>query len=394
MKIVQFTIRFLPSEGGTERATYYLCRELALNGHQVSIVTANANNFSKDKVISNYKILKYQTANYLSTETIDDITVYRYPYLISNNSPPIFSPSLVTFNVSNFDIIHLQGVNMTSSFSILSLLVTLKGRRFVATTHGIAEFSVRSNFEKLFVTRLYLKRAEKIIALCQYESNMLLQLGISPEKIVIIPNGVDLNRFKCKPSVERITELKKKYRLAKYVMICVGRVASNKGFESLIEAAIAFRNDDVSFVIVGPSVDAVYLRKLKSLIDYYGLNKKFVLTGWVPDTEIVDLLFLSDIFVFPSIIDTFGLVNLDAMAAGKPVVASSTGGVSEIVQHGKTGIIVTPGDSLELSKAIRKLLDDKELRDFMGLNGQRVVKEKFSWEKICSETITVYQNIC
>jgi glycosyltransferase involved in cell wall biosynthesis len=152
-------------------------------------------------VTADYRLIQLKTANYNSIEKIDGITVYRYPYLtFRNRSAPIVSLPMLSFNVSDCDVIHLQGLNMTSSFTLLSLLIKLKGRKFIATTHGIAEFSGRPKSEIFSVLNLYLKKAERIIALCDYESKTLNRLGIPKEKITIIPNGVDLTRFNHKPT--------------------------------------------------------------------------------------------------------------------------------------------------------------------------------------------------
>jgi glycosyltransferase involved in cell wall biosynthesis len=394
MKIVQFTIRFLPSEGGTERATYYLCKELALNGHNVSVVTTNSYNYSTDRAVLNHYFAKVRTADFCSTEKLDGITIYRYPYLsFRGKNSPIVSLPLITFNTSDFDVVHLQGVNMTSSFALLSTISKLKGKKFVATTHGLAEFSSRPKIEIRYVTEFYLQRAEYIIALCNFEKKVLLHLGVPKEKIVVIPNGVDLNRFKSKPTAEQLQRLKEKYALGKLVVLSIGRIASNKGFERLIEAAVSFKNEDISFVIVGPINDLAYLNTLKSLMAFHGLQKKFILTGWLPDDEVVNLLYAADIFVFPSIIDTFGLVNLDAMAAGKPVIATSTGGVPEVVLHEETGLIVKSNDYIELSKALRRLCSDKALREYMGVRGKELVYKAYSWGKVCRDTINLYQHI-
>jgi 1,4-alpha-glucan branching enzyme len=168
----------------------------------------------------------------------------------------------------------------------------------------------------------------------------------------------------------------------------------NKGFEDLIKAAAFFKDKDVSFVIVGPTPDLKYLQTLHSLINHFGLSSKILMTGWLPDKEVVNLYFLSDIFVFPSILDTFGLVNLDAMAAGKPIIATSTGGVPEIVRNGENGIIIKPGDYLELAKAIDKLVNDNSLCESMGKTGKKLAFTNYSWEKIAAMTLTEYRSLC
>lgn len=393
MKIGQFTIRFLPLEGGTERATYYLSKELVANGHQVYVVTTNSSS-SSDEIIADYKIIKRKTANYPSNEKISGINVYRFPYLsFWNMSCPIISLPMIFFNLDCFDIIHLQGLNMTSNSTLLSCITSLKGRQYIITTHGVAELLARKDHSLLYTLNLYLKKAERIIALCNYEAKNLVSLGVPEDKIVIIPNGVDLKRFKNKPNYEQIELFRKKYALNKLVVLYVGRVAGNKGLEILIQAALSFKNEAISFIIVGPIFDKNYFDNLSSLLEIYGLNKKFLFTGWLPDSQVVDLYFLADIFVFPSLVDTFGLVNLDAMAAGKPIIATSTGGVPEVVIDGETGIIVKPGDYLELSKALRKLVVDEPLRKYMGEKGKYLARYNYSWENICNKTLSLYRQL-
>jgi glycosyltransferase involved in cell wall biosynthesis len=105
--------------------------------------------------------------------------------------------------------------------------------------------------------------------------------------------------------------------------------------------------------------------------------------GLVPHKDVVNYYHNADIFINPSFYETLGMSTIEAMASGLPVITTPVGGVPEVVEHGKTGLLVKPGDTDELVKAIIRVLEDKDLRLLMGQAARKRAVELFSWERIC-----------
>jgi starch synthase len=110
----------------------------------------------------------------------------------------------------------------------------------------------------------------------------------------------------------------------------------------------------------------------------------------LPVPEVVQLYSHAAVFVCPSIYEPFGLINLEAMACGTPVVASRVGGIPEVVVDGETGWLVEPGDATALGQALREALADPERARRMGEAGRRRVEAHFSWDRIADRTMIVY----
>jgi glycosyltransferase involved in cell wall biosynthesis len=130
---------------------------------------------------------------------------------------------------------------------------------------------------------------------------------------------------------------------------------------------------------------------LERQIKEHHLEKHVVLAGFRPDVLSLHKAF--DIFVMSSVTEGLGTSLLDAMAAGKPIVATSTGGIPEVVEDGVTGILVPPRDDAAMAEAIVSLLKDPELRWRMGNAGLSRARERFSAERMVSETLRVYQHV-
>ena len=110
----------------------------------------------------------------------------------------------------------------------------------------------------------------------------------------------------------------------------------------------------------------------------------------VPVDEVIQLYSHAAVFACPSVYEPFGLINLEAMACGTPVVASAVGGILEVVEDGRTGLLVPPGNADALATALRRVLDDRDLAARLGQAGRRRVEERFSWASVAERTAGVY----
>ena len=164
----------------------------------------------------------------------------------------------------------------------------------------------------------------------------------------------------------------------------------HKGQRHFVEAAALVVREvpDARFVIAG---EGELRPTLEHLIKHLNLEKHVMLAGFRPDVLSVHKGF--DIFVMSSITEGLGTSLLDAMACGKPIVATTAGGMPEVVQDGKTGILVPPRNDQAMADAIVKLLKDPALRERMGAAGLSRVNAKFSAERMVADTLQVYEGV-
>lgn len=282
----------------------------------------------------------------------------------------------------------------TDSCRWLLLAAALLKRTYFITEHSVPPDPYRENMY-FFVTHLLFnplkkfsyKRARKVIAVSEGNRSILVsKYNMPPEKLTVIHNGVDCDV--CKPDDAR-ERLREKFRIpgGSVVLICVGRMDGFKGYADLIAAFEKLFPDFPSSLLLlvgdGPlreSFEADVLRR--------GLFGSVRFTGYREDVP--DLLCASDIFVLASLKEGFPYTILEAMAAGRPVVATDVGGNKEAVLDGVTGIIVEPKNVEQLSAAVSSLVSDEAVRKEMGAKGVQRVKTLFSKEKMCEETLSLY----
>jgi starch synthase len=169
----------------------------------------------------------------------------------------------------------------------------------------------------------------------------------------------------------------------------VGRISEQKGIFQLLEAARGLPKD-VQLVLCASSPDTPeLLARLEAAVA--GRPEIRWLNAMLPVPEVVQLYSHAAVFVCPSIYEPFGLINLEAMACGTPVVASRVGGIPEVVVDGETGWLVEPGDAAALGRALRHALADPGRARRMGEAGRQRVEGHFSWERIAARTMTVYE---
>ena len=217
---------------------------------------------------------------------------------------------------------------------------------------------------------------------------MLVADGVPAARTVTVHEGIDLGWV----SMAQPANLHEQLFLPHQAPI-VGNVAAlvpHKGQRHLVEAAalVVRKVPDARFVIAG---EGELRPALERQIREHRLEKHVLLAGFRPDVLSLHKAF--DIFVMSSITEGLGTSLLDAMAAGKPVVATATGGIPEVVVDGDTGILVPARNDAALADAIVRLLKDPALRERMGKAGRARVGQRFSAERMLKETLRVYQRV-
>ncbi len=232
--------------------------------------------------------------------------------------------------------------------------------------------------------------ATRIIAVSEAtKADMIRHIGVPPEKIVVIPLGVD--RHFHPQGREEIMKIRHKYGLPENYLLYVGTNKPHKNLECLVDAFQQIQNSlrsDVKLVIAGPW-DKRYdgAEKMATLL---GLRDRVQLIGWVEENDLPSLYSGAMVFVFPSLCEGFGLPVLEAMACGTAVVCSNRSGLSEVA--GEAALLINPEDSRQLAAEIIRVLREKDLRQELTEQGLKRAK-LFTWEKTAEKTLALYHQV-
>jgi glycosyltransferase involved in cell wall biosynthesis len=263
----------------------------------------------------------------------------------------------------------------------------------IHTPHGhvfYGHFGFLASKIFLWVEKVFSKLTDRIVALTDGEKNDYINLSVcSPDKLLKIHSGVDLKQF-MQPN-GNLAEKRRSLGLEQKEAVIgfVGWLIPIKGPEYLLKAMdyIWPEHPETSLVMVGKGdldVDlrAEALRK--------NVNGKVKFLGWREDIN--ELMPVFDMLVLPSLNEGMGRVLVEAMAAGKPVVASRVGGIPDLVRHGETGYLVPPADEKALADGIKKLLDDPERAWEMGQQGKEYCQQ-FSLEAMIAKLDDLYSDL-
>jgi L-malate glycosyltransferase len=351
--------------GGGERHLVDLTKSLAERGHSVYLaLRPNSPLISELSFLPTNQILESPLRN-----SLDLCSALRLARFAQQHS---------------VDIIHSH---VARDYPLTALASARAGNiSYVLTRHVL--FPLKS------VHRLILRRASRVISVSQAVAFTLHKQGIfDPDKIVTIPNGINIERFAEKARYRtRPGYLDKD--VTKLVVGMVGHLAPIKGQQDFIRAAaiVAAERKNVDFVIAGEdkSHTGEHRRAIENLITQLKLNKRIQLLGWLDDVR--ELLGSLDLFVSPSRAEPFGLVILEAMASGVPVVATMSEGAREIIEDGVTGRLVPVKDPDALATAIKELLADPSERKRLSVNALNEVPQ-YSLERMVDATEQLYLDV-
>jgi glycosyltransferase involved in cell wall biosynthesis len=291
-------------------------------------------------------------------------------------------------------LLRIEGIQVLHSHLFhANLLAPIVGRIanipiIIATRHSADIYGRRREWVSSWVRRL----CDAVVAVSEeVRDEELRSSHLPPSKMIVIPNGVEIQAH-AQLDRTNIVALRGELGIPPNVPL-IGTVASFKDYKGhtyLIDATVRileqFPNAKVLFVGDGP------LRtQLENKVEVLDLTDAIVFTGIRRDVR--ELLTLLDLFVLPSLSEALPVAVLEAMAAGRPVVATSVGGVPEAVVNGVTGLLVPPRNPTALAEAIVSLLSGPELRQQMGQAGRERVLQHFSVEQMVERTQTLYEQL-
>lgn len=255
------------------------------------------------------------------------------------------------------------------------------------------ELGFKSRLLARILSRFY-DKAENVVAVSNYTKGLAIQGGIAPDKIVVLPNGIDIERFSRPAATEKL-----KYKLGlngkDKIILTLAVLKPRKGQDMVIQALprIIKENPDVKYVIAGCGDDK---KRLEGLVNELHLENHVIFAGFIPEQEVIDYYDLADVFVMASRkdglwVEGFGIPFIEANARGKPVIAGLHGAVPEVITDGESGLIIDPENPDEIAEAILKILTNTELAETIGQQGKEKCFSLYNWDEIAKQMITLTQ---
>jgi len=373
VRIAQVSPWFYPHLGGVESHVQSLAKELAARGHEVTVVTTRDDPRSPER------------------DRLDGFDVVRVkPRMVAMRTP--IAPGIrAALRDLPADLIHAH-LPPPLSAHYAADASEARGLPFVVTYH--CDVQLPSPFGTL-VEALYrrslgastLRRARKVIVTTRtYAATSRAVWRQSP---AVIPNMVDTERFH--PDLDGSgVRGRLKIPAGKPLVLLVGRIVPHKGVEHFIEAARYL--PDVPFLVAG---EGSSLEAMKRLAASFGVEDRVRFLGRVSQENLPKLYAACDVFVLSSVsrLEAFGIVALEAMATGKPVVVADIPGVREVIEDGREGLLADPVNPPDLAEKIRALLADPARAREMGRRGREKVLSAFSIAKVTDQIEAVYASV-
>ena len=364
--------------GGVERHVYHISRELSQRGHNVTIITTKSPDHDK-------------------LSEIESFNVQRVPITLRIYNSHVPFRVVKYFDPCQYDVIHAH-TPVPAIADLAALRNIVKKRPFVLTYHnditkgGIFGSIISAIYNKS-VGKFLLQHSDIIISTTKSYAVNSKQLSKYLHKIRVIPNGVDDKVFSPKLDGSRVRE---KYGLKEdcKIVLFVGRLDYYKGCEYLVEAfsIVVKRMKNAHLILVG---SGPLEERLREIANELNITDDISFAGYVKDEDLPYYYAACDVFVLPSIslYEGFGIVQLEAMACGKPVITTTLPGVREVDVDGVATVHIPPKNKQKLAEAIIKILKDDDLATRLGKNGRELIVKKYSWSKVAKAIEQVYLEV-
>jgi glycogen synthase len=383
LKILMLSWEFPPRcIGGLSTHVYYLSKELRHRGLEVHVITCREDNepiYEEQEGIFVHRVSPYGIHTEEFTKWVMHLNFAMIEMVIG----------LITAT-GKFDIIHAHDWLTAFCARVLRRSYQIPMVSTIHATEYGRNNGLKSDMQKYIssVEGMLADESCKIVACSNYMRNEIIEL-FKPnwEDIWLIPNGIYEKSVQHK--FDSIN-YRRNYALDhEKILFFVGRHVFEKGVNILIEALPKILNKykDLKTVIAGKGP---MTEPLRSRVFQLGLNNKVIFTGYISEEDKNRLYRVSDIAIFPSLYEPFGIVALEAMAAGCPVVVSSAGGLGEIVQHKYNGLKTTTGSVESIVDNVIELLNNNDLAMELRKNGYRSVIEDYSWDRSADLTTKMY----
>lgn len=356
---------FPPGVGGMQNYYYNLCRH---SGHNVTVFASAYKDAAAFDAGQSFKII-------------------RKPFLVDEKVKVL--PTLGMIRQIR-KVIKREEIDFTLYGYILYGLIgyflsVFRDRKYGVSVHGMDVLKLVRYFPLRFLVKAILRRADVVMVNSGYVRGLMVELGVSPDRIQVVYPGVE-EQYDSREKDRRLIE---RHGLeGRYVLMTLGRLVSRKGFDMVVRAmpAIRKRIPEAVYLIVGGGPDR---EQLERLVKEQGVEDCVVFAGRAADEELDAYFNLCDVFVMPSRyiesegdVEGFGIVYMEASSCRKPVIGGNSGGVVEAVLDGETGLIVDPHSPESVADAVIRLREDSALAERLAENGYRRAKEQFRYRHI------------
>ena len=378
--VLILSTNYKPIRGGIAEHAYQMAKYFHKYGYKVIVLSEKkpgCSEFDKRQPFKTYRIPSFPT--------LQRILLFLYLIIICKKEKIDFVYSVITNPCAEIAF-------FGSFFCRYKNVVVVHGYEVSYDGEGLRGWLKRRS---MFIRSYIYNRMDRVIAVSDYTRKKLIGSGVKPDKICVVPNGIDLKQWEGKDKDEAL--IKKFDLYGKKVVLSVGWLVKRKNHETVIKALniVKARLPNVRYIIAG---EGPYEGELKKAVKKEQLEDHVVFLGDYPQDRLNILYNTCDLFVMPntqvgSSVEGFGIVFLEANACGKPVIAGRSGGAVDAVADGETGFLVDPNDEKLLADKIIKLLEDDGLAKNMGQKGLKRVADKFTWDSVVSHMIVIFERL-
>ncbi len=386
MKILVLTWEFPPRiVGGIARHVAELYPDIVKLGHEVHLITVEFGSAPMYEVVEGVKVHRVNVA----------VSNDFFHWIVNLNESMGSHGAKLMREEGTFDLIHAH------DWLVGDAAIALKHNfkvPLIATIHAteFGRYNGLYNDNHYYICgkeRLLAYNAWRVIVCTDYMRREVERALHSPgDKVDIIYNGIRAEKKQHQTDFDFWNFRRNYANDREKIVYYVGRMTHEKGVSVLINAApkvAAEMGGYVKFVIIGGGITDNLKRQAWDL----GIWDKFYFTGFMSDEALDKFQTVADCAVFPSLYEPFGIVALESFAARVPVVVSDTGGLPEVVQHTKTGIVTYTGDADSLAWGILEVLKNPSYRQWLVDNAYQDLEKRFSWDKLAQQTVSVYDRV-
>lgn len=358
-RVLILSTAYLPLIGGSELAAHHIARRL--DDISWDVVTA-------------------AVPGSPSIERIGAVTVHRV-----SSAPRFLLPLQLAWRAwllmrrTQYDILHAYQASYAGGAGWLLKTIARVQAPFLVTLQEGKELSQQSWFVR-FTRRCIVRRANGVTAISSYLAEYARRMGC--RVVTVVPNGVDAAAMSGGSQV----------RNPDPTVLTVSRLVPKNNLEGVIHAFVRVREtiSQARLLIVG---DGPLRRSLEALSSALGVRERIEFMGSVPHERLPIVYSVADVFVRPSHSEGLGNVFLEAMAAGVPVVASPVGGIPDIVEHERTGLLCNPNDPDDIARQIVRAMTDAHLRERVISRASALVVQEYDWSVIAQRMYAVYEGL-
>jgi glycogen(starch) synthase len=386
VRILQLSWEYPPLVyGGLGRHVHALAEAQAAAGHEVTVLTQHIEGAAYDEVVNGVRVVRVPYDPPLIPR--DDLLAW-----VGGLNHPIARAGLRLADELRPQVVHAHDWLMCQAATTLKEALDLP---LVATVHA-TEAGRHQGWlpgalsRAIHTTEWWLTfEARRVVTCSQHMRAEVVRLfDLPPDKVDVVPSGIDVSRWSV--SAGRVQAARLRYAGAGPLIVFAGRLEWEKGVHTLLDALPRLRRrfPGIRLVVAGQGTHAAELR---ALAVRRRLGRSVTWAGFLGEDDLADLAAAADCAIVPSIYEPFGLVALEAAAAGTPLVVGDTGGLRELVEHGVTGLRFTPGDVGGLADAVTAVLADELLARRLVRAARTVLHRDYAWSGIAERTVAIYE---